>query len=99
MRSTPPTDWTANCLLRYAVRIPAEHLLFAEGQLVDLQVTDFPLERLTRNAALRRRAARAGDPAARLFERGFDHRLFAVRQRPGCTAGGRATFLREPRLL
>src|SRR4051812_30355951 len=35
----------------------------AKGEFVDFQVADFPLERLARNAQLRRRAARAGDPS------------------------------------
>src|SRR5258706_13423031 len=39
-----------------------------EREFVDPQVADFPLERLARNAELRRGAARAGDPSLRFRE-------------------------------
>src|SRR3989442_6159483 len=72
----------------------------SEGELVDLQVADLPLERLAWNAQLRRRAARAGHPALRRLERGFDQRLFTVGQGgQGRAVRRRARRTREPRLI
>src|SRR6266516_7798417 len=72
----------------------------SEGEFVDVQVADFPLERLARNAELRRRAVRAGNPAERLLERGFDQRLLTVRQGGHGRAVRRLALLaREPRLI
>src|SRR6266699_538968 len=72
----------------------------SEGEFVDVQVADFPLERLARNAELRRRAARAGNPAERLLERGFDQGLLTVRQGGHGRAVRRLALLaREPRLI
>src|SRR6266702_511818 len=72
----------------------------SEGEFVDVQVADFPLERLARNAELRRRAARAGNPAERLLERGFDQGPLTVRQGGHGRAVRRLALLaREPRLI
>src|SRR6266853_5497766 len=71
-----------------------------ECEFVDLQRADFPLERLARNAELRRRAARAGNPAVRFLERGFDQRLLTVSQGGHARAvRRRALPAREPRLI
>src|SRR6266566_2910658 len=75
-------------------------LAFSEGQFVDLQSADLPLEVLARNAELRRRTERAGNPAVRLLERGFDQRLLTVGQGGHGRAVRRfARLVREPRLI
>src|SRR5207247_6509175 len=72
----------------------------AEREFVDVQVADFPLERLARNAELRRRAARAGYPSLRLLERRFDQHLLTVGQGGyGRAVRWRARLAREPRLI
>src|SRR3989440_333239 len=71
-----------------------------EGEFVDAQVADFPLERLARNAELRGRAARAGNASLRLSERGFDQRLLTVGQGGhGCAVRRLALLAREPRVI
>src|SRR5260221_14666800 len=51
-----------------------------EGELVDFQVANFPVERLARNAEPGGRAAGASNPAVGLPKRRFDQHLLAVVQ-------------------
>src|ERR1700755_327911 len=73
-----------------------------ERALGDAQVADFPLECLSRNPQLHRRAARAGDTPFGFGERGLDQLLLAIgarSPRPPHSVRGLAALVDEPRLV